>query len=184
MNLLLRMIFLIFSCYFLTPVHAVERENKMSLKLESHDFFHFGEIPRRFTCDGENISPALSWSNLPKNTKSLVLIVDDPDAPDPANPKGTWVHWVLYNLPATSGGLPQNVAEKSLPAGSLLGKNDFNRTEYGGPCPPVGRHHYFHKLYALDIQLPNLNLPNKKELEAAMAGHIIGQAELIGTFQR
>lgn len=181
MNLLLRLIF----CYFfLIPVHALEREHNMSFKLESSDFVHFGEIPVLFTCDGDNISPALSWVNLPENTKSLVLIIDDPDAPDPANPQRTWVHWLVYNIPPTARQLPRNSTEATLPAGTLQGKNDWGRKSYGGPCPPIGRHHYFHKLYALDIKLPDLNSPTKKELEAAMAGHIIAQTELIGTFQR
>lgn len=156
----------------------------MTLTLTSVDFTHQGEIPKQLTCDADNISPGLNWSNLPPNTKSLVLIVDDPDAPDPAAPKMTWVHWLLYNIPATTGALPKGVAPKDLPAGTLQGSNDWKRTGYGGPCPPIGRHRYFHKLYALDIELPDLHSPNKKQLENAMTGHIIGQTELIGTYQR
>jgi Raf kinase inhibitor-like YbhB/YbcL family protein len=112
----------------------------------------------------------------------LALIVDDPDAPDPAAPKMTWVHWVLYNLPPTVIGLPEGI--KALPAGAKEGVNDWKRTGYGGPCPPVGRHRYFHKLYALDAMLPDLNRPTKAKLEQAMKGHIIGEAQLVGTYQK
>ncbi len=161
---------------------ALAEENKiMNMKLESSDFVHRGEIPKRFTCDGEDVAPALSWSNLPAGTQSLALIVDDPDAPDPAAPKLVWVHWVLYNIPPASSGLP--AAAKKLPAGSLDGLNDWKRTGYGGPCPPIGRHRYFFKLYALDAVLPDLDNPDKSQLENAMAGHIIGKAELIGTYR-
>ncbi|MGY6276563.1 YbhB/YbcL family Raf kinase inhibitor-like protein [Methylomonas sp. MgM2] len=154
----------------------------MTLTLKSDDFSHQGEIPPACTCDGGDQSPSLSWSGMPAQTKSLVLIVDDPDAPDPANPKMTWVHWLLYNLPPTTTALPHAVAQ--LPAGTLQGKNDWKRTGYGGPCPPIGRHRYFHKLYALDTVLPDLDQPNKAQLEAAMAGHILEKAELIGTYRR
>ena len=161
---------------------ALAEENKiMNMKLESSDFVHRGEIPKRFTCDGEDVAPALSWSNLPAGTQSLALIVDDPDAPDPAAPKLVWVHWVLYNIPPASSGLP--AAAKKLPAGSLHGLNDWKRTGYGGPCPPIGRHRYFFKLYALDAVLPDLDNPDKSQLENAMAGHIIEKTELIGTYQ-
>ncbi len=156
----------------------------MTLILESPDFARQGEIPERFTCDGKDISPALQWSGIPQQARSLVLIVDDPDAPDPAAPKMTWVHWLLYNIPASADGLPENAASGELPAGTLQGKNDWRRTGYGGPCPPIGRHRYFFKLYALDEQLPDLHEPDKARLEKAMAGHIIGQTELIGTYQR
>jgi hypothetical protein len=161
-----------------------EGEQKMTLTLKSPDFGHQEEIPKVFTCDGNDSSPALSWSGIPQNTKSLVLIVDDPDAPDPAKPKMTWVHWLLYNIPPTVTELPRAIAEKDLPAGTQQGKNDWKKTGYRGPCPPIGRHRYFHKLYALNIELPDLHQPNKPQLEKAMTGHIIGQAELIGTYQR
>jgi len=154
----------------------------MTLTLQSSDFAHQGEMPKICTCDGSDQSPGLSWSEIPAGTKSLALIVDDPDAPDPAKPKTTWVHWLLYNIPPTTTELPHAVAD--LPAGTLQGKNDWKRTGYGGPCPPIGRHRYFHKLYALDTLLPDLQQPNKAQLEAAMAGHIIEKAELIGTYQR
>ena len=111
-----------------------------------------------------------------------MLIVDDPDAPDPAAPKRTWVHWVLYNLPPTATGLGDDV--RALPEGTLEGRNDWGRTGYGGPCPPIGRHRYFHKLYALDAVLPDLNEPTKAELERAMQGHVLAKAELVGTYQK
>ncbi|MDE2389786.1 MAG: YbhB/YbcL family Raf kinase inhibitor-like protein, partial [Betaproteobacteria bacterium] len=117
-------------------------------------------------------------------TKSLVLIVDDPDAPDPAAPKMTWVHWVLYNIPPSAAGLAEGIAEKDLPQGMLQGINDWKRTGYGGPCPPIGTHRYFHKLYALGTVLPDLKHPTKAALEHAMKGHILSQAELIGRYQR
>jgi Raf kinase inhibitor-like YbhB/YbcL family protein len=143
-----------------------------------------GDIPRKYTCDGEDISPTLEWLELPEGTRSLALIVDDPDAPDPANPKMTWVHWVLYNIPAKSVGLAEDVIAKGLPEGTLEGVNDWKRTGYGGPCPPVGKHRYFHKLYALDSTLPDLKRPDKMKLLNAMAGHILGTAELVGVYKR
>lgn len=152
--------------------------------LTSAAFIAGGSIPSVHTCDGKDISPPLAWSGVPAGTKSLALIVDDPDAPDPAAPKMTWVHWVLYNLPADAAQLPQGVAPGQLPAGTREGKNDWKRTGYGGPCPPIGRHRYFHKLYALDVVLPDLGQPTKARLEQAMQGHILGQAELIGTYIR
>jgi Raf kinase inhibitor-like YbhB/YbcL family protein len=111
-----------------------------------------------------------------------MLIVDDPDAPDPAAPKMTWVHWVLYNIPTSASALPE--AARQLPAGTLEGVNDWKRTGYSGPCPPIGRHRYFHKLYALDIVLPDLGKPSKAKLEAQIKGHVIAQAELVGTYQK
>jgi Raf kinase inhibitor-like YbhB/YbcL family protein len=156
----------------------------MSLTLTSSAFRHNGDIPARYTCDGKNLSPPLSWSGVPAGAKSLVLIVDDPDAPDPKAPKMTWVHWVLYNIPVNSTGLAEAVAAKDLPKGTLEGINDSKRTGYGGPCPPIGRHRYFHKLYALDTVLPDLGKPTKTKLENAMRGHTLSQAELVGTYQR
>jgi hypothetical protein len=154
----------------------------MSLTLTSPAFAHQAAIPAQFTCEGADISPALAWSGVPAGTQSLVLIVDDPDAPDPAAPKMTWVHWLLYNLPTSATGLAE--AASALPPGTLEGINDWQRTGYGGPCPPIGRHRYFHKLYALDTVLPDLGQPTKAQLEKAMAGHILGQAELLGTYQK
>jgi Raf kinase inhibitor-like YbhB/YbcL family protein len=156
----------------------------MALSLRAPAFPHQGEIPALYTCEGRDISPALSWNGLPDGTKSLALIVDDPDAPDPKAPRMTWVHWVLYNLPAGESGLPEAVDAASLPAGSREGLNDWKRTGYGGPCPPIGRHRYFHKLYALDTVLPDLGTPTKAQLEKAMEGHVLERAELMGTYQK
>ena len=154
----------------------------MALKLMSSSFSPDGRIPEKYTCEGDDISPPLSWSGAPPKTKSFVLIVDDPDAPDPDDPKMTWVHWVLYNIPADATALPEGVGE--LPAGTCEGLNDWKRTGYGGPCPPIGRHRYFHKLYALDTVLPDLRRATKAGVEKAMKGHVLAHAELIGTYQK
>ena len=154
----------------------------MSLSLTSTAFSHKAEIPTKFTCEGSDVSPALAWSGVPAGAKSLVLIVDDPDAPDPRAPRMTWVHWVLYNIPPAASGLPEGVT--ALPPGTRNGTNDWKRTGYGGPCPPVGRHRYFHKLYALDTTLADLGNATKAAVEAAMAGHVIAQGELIGTYEK
>jgi len=156
----------------------------MPLTLVSAAFSQQGSIPARYTCEGEDISPPLSWSDVPEGTKSFALIVDDPDAPDPQAPRMTWVHWVLYNLSATTRELPEGMSPEVLPAGTKEGQNDWKRTVYGGPCPPIGRHRYFHKLYALDTVLPDLRKPTKPKLEKAMAGHVLAQAELIGTYKK
>ncbi|HEY5789262.1 MAG TPA: YbhB/YbcL family Raf kinase inhibitor-like protein [Gammaproteobacteria bacterium] len=156
----------------------------MALELTSTAFAHGARIPPKFTCEGADTSPALAWSGVPERTRSLVLIVDDPDAPDPGAPKMTWVHWVLYNLPPDSSGLPEGVADADLPAGTRQGLNDWQRTGYGGPCPPIGRHRYFHKLYALDSVLKGLHEPDKAQLEAAMRGHVLASAELVGTYEQ
>lgn len=154
----------------------------MSFTLTSPAFPPGGEIPVRHTCEGADLSPPLQWSGLPAGTRSLALIVADPDAPDPAAPRMTWVHWVLYNLPPQAGGLPEGVRE--LPPGTREGLNDWQRSGYGGPCPPIGRHRYFHWLYALDTTLPDLGRPTRAELERAMQGHVLARAELIGTYQK
>ncbi|HEV8578226.1 MAG TPA: YbhB/YbcL family Raf kinase inhibitor-like protein [Thermoanaerobaculia bacterium] len=156
----------------------------MTLTLTSADFAPNGEIPSRFTCEGEDVSPGLTWSGVPAAARSLALIVDDPDAPDPRAPKTTWVHWVLYDLPPSASGLSQGVEPRRLPSGTREGLNDWKRTGYGGPCPPVGRHRYFFKLYALDAELPDLGRPTKAKLEAAMEGHVLARAELVGTYQK
>ncbi len=156
----------------------------MALVLTSTAFTHNGPIPKPYTCQGKDISPALAWSGLPAKAKSLVLIVDDPDAPDPAKPKMTWVHWVLYNIPPSATGLAEAIAPGALPAGTREGMNDWNRTGYGGPCPPIGRHRYFHKLYALDTVLPDLKRPTKAALEMAMQRHVLAEVELLGTYQK
>jgi len=156
----------------------------MPLIITLPSFMHDRVIPARHTCDGLNVSPPLTWAGVPPGAKSLALIVDDPDAPDPAAPKMTWVHWVLYNILPNASGLAEGVAVKDLPAGTLQGVNDWQRTGYGGLCPPVGRHRYFFKLYALDIVLPDLKHPAKAALERAMQGHVLAQSELIGLYQR
>lgn len=155
-----------------------------AMKLLSPQFLDHGEIPGKYTCEGEDVSPALTWSDVPEGTGTFALIVDDPDAPDPANPRMTWVHWILYNIPGNISSLPEAVKEKDLPKGTLQGLNDWKRTGYGGPCPPVGKHRYFHKLYALDSALPDLKGPTKAKLEKAMEGHILLKAELIGLYQK
>jgi Raf kinase inhibitor-like YbhB/YbcL family protein len=161
---------------------AVLARGEGTMRIVSTAFTHEGAIPSLYTCEGKDVSPPLAWSEIPPGTKSLALIVDDPDAPDPAAPKMTWVHWVLYNLPPTSDGLPENA--KTLPAGTKEGMNDWKRTGYGGPCPPIGRHRYFHKLFALDTVLPDLKQPTKAKLEEAMKGHILSEARLMGTYQK
>ena len=165
-------------------VSADAKEVNPMMKVTSPAFENQGAVPKKFTCDGEDISPALAWSNIPEGTKSFALIVDDPDAPDPANPRMTWVHWVVYNIPATVSSLPEGVGDKDLPKGTLQGLNDWKKTGYGGPCPPIGKHRYFHKLYALDIVLPDLKQPTKAKLEKVMEGHVLSKAELVGLCQR
>ncbi|MBK8335058.1 MAG: YbhB/YbcL family Raf kinase inhibitor-like protein [Sterolibacteriaceae bacterium] len=156
----------------------------MKFTLTSRAFGHNESIPRRFTCEGDDVSPDLAWSNVPPGTKSFALVVDDPDAPDPAAPKLTWVHWVLYNIPQNAIGLATAATAGELPDGTREGLNDWKRTGYGGPCPPIGRHRYFHKLYALDTVLPDLGAATKAQLEKALADHVLAKAELIGTYQK
>jgi Raf kinase inhibitor-like YbhB/YbcL family protein len=156
----------------------------MALEISSTAFGPGTTIPTRCTCEGDDLSPALHWRGVPTGAKSLVLIIDDPDAPDPHAPKITWVHWVLVNLPVASGGLPEGIAPAALPAGTVEGLNDWKRTGYGGPCPPIGRHRYFHKLYALDVVLDGLKHPTKAQVETAMKGHVLAHAELVGTYEK
>lgn len=156
----------------------------MSLTITSTAFPRNGPIPTEYTCEGRDISPPLAWAGVPSGTQSLALIVDDPDAPDPAAPKRVWVHWVLYDLPPTASGLPEGVTAERLPPGTREGTNDWGRIGYGGPCPPIGRHRYFFKLFALDVVLPDLDRPTKAALESAMHGHILARAELVGTYQK
>jgi Raf kinase inhibitor-like YbhB/YbcL family protein len=154
--------------------------DKMTLKLTSTAFDEGGTIPSQYTCDGQNISPPLAWSDLPEGTKTLALIADDPDAP-----RGTWVHWVVYQIPPTERGLPENVpARETLDDGTRQGTNDFKKPGYGGPCPPSGTHRYFFKLYALDT---SLNLPpaaTKDQLLKAIEGHILAQGQLMARYAR
>ncbi|ALF89544.1 MULTISPECIES: YbhB/YbcL family Raf kinase inhibitor-like protein [Ralstonia solanacearum species complex] len=156
----------------------------MTLTLTSPDFTAGAEMPGKLTCEGADTSPPLAWTGVPAGTRSLALIVDDPDAPDPAAPRMTWVHWVLYNIPPATTALAEGAARGHLPSGTREGTNDWQRTGYGGPCPPVGRHRYFHKLYALDVELPDLGTPDKAALERAMHGHVLAQTELVGTYQK
>jgi Raf kinase inhibitor-like YbhB/YbcL family protein len=156
----------------------------MTLQLRCARFGDGEPIPRAFTCEGEDRSPPLQWDGAPPATRSFALVVDDPDAPDPAHPRTRWVHWVLYNLPPGTHALPEAVAPAALPPGTREGLNDWKRTGYGGPCPPIGRHRYVHTLYALDALLPELGAPTRAQLEAAMQGHVLAQAELVGTYQK
>lgn len=159
-------------------------EDSVAFTLRSAAFASDGAIPARHTCEGEEVSPALAWSGAPPGTKSFALIVDDPDAPDPKAPKVVWVHWVLYNLPTSASGLPEGVAARDLPAGTRQGKNDWKAVGYRGPCPPIGRHRYLHKLYALDTELPDHHEPTKAQLEAAMRGHVLAETQLIGFYMK
>ena len=155
----------------------------MSLTLTSSAFSDGAAIPTKYTCDGDETSPPLQWSGVPDRAMSLALVVDDPDAPDPAAPKRRFVHWVLYNIPPDARGLSEGATRGKLPPGALEGSNDFNKRGYGGPCPPIGRHRYFFTLYALDTSLADVSAPTRSELEAAMKGHVIEKAETIGTYE-
>lgn len=154
----------------------------MTLKITSSVFKDGGEIPAKYTCQGNDVSPPLAFSGVPDGAKSLVLIVDDPDAPDPKAPKMTYVHWVAYDLPPDTKELTEGI--KSLPAGTRDGINDWKRTGYGGPCPPIGRHRYFFKLYALDLQLGAIDKPTKDAVLKAMHGHVLAEAQVVGTYQK
>jgi Raf kinase inhibitor-like YbhB/YbcL family protein len=154
------------------------------LAIKSSAFLDGGEIPARFTCDGEDTSPPLEWSGVPDQALSLALVVDDPDAPDPAAPKVRFVHWVLYNMPPDARGLPEGAGRSGkLPPGSREGSNDFKKRGYGGPCPPIGRHRYIFTLYALDSSLTGLDVPTRSDLEAVMRDHILEKAEMLGTYE-
>lgn len=163
---------------------GAEPGDRAPMRLTSSAFPAGAAIPARFTCDGSDVSPPLAWSQPPEGTRSLALVMDDPDAPDPKAPKRTWVHWIVYNLPPESEGLAEAASSSGLPAGASHGRNDWKRADYGGPCPPIGRHRYVHKLYALDIVLSDLGHPTKAELLAAIQGHVLARAQLIGTYER
>lgn len=154
------------------------------LTLQSSAFNNGDRIPPQYTCDGENISPPLDWSGVPEEAQSLVLVIDDPDAPDPRAPRMVWTHWIVYNIPTDTHGLPAAVTANQLPAGAEQGLNDWKKASYGGACPPVGRHRYFHKLYALDTKLKLNGKVNKNKIEEAIKGHVIDSAELIGTYEK
>ena len=152
----------------------------MTMILSSAAFSNGADIPTRHTCDGTDISPPLLFTGVPANTRSLALIVDDPDAPDPAAPRMVWVHWVLFNIAPTVTEIPAG----KVPKGAREGLNDWKEQGYRGPCPPVGRHRYFFKLYALDCMLPDMDRPGKAQVEKAMQGHVLEQSELLGLYQR
>jgi Raf kinase inhibitor-like YbhB/YbcL family protein len=152
----------------------------MPFNITSPAFSNGGKIPRQYTCEGSDTSPPLSWSDAPAGTKSLAMIVDDPDAPDPAKPQRVYVHWVVYNIPPETTQIGEGSGP---PSGAATGTNDFGKQAWGGPCPPIGRHRYFFKLYALDKTL-DLKSAKKKDLESAIQGHILAQAELMGTYQK
>jgi Raf kinase inhibitor-like YbhB/YbcL family protein len=154
----------------------------MPLAIHSTAFEPGGAIPSRHTCEGDDTSPELRFSGVPAGAKSLALVVQDPDAPDPEAPKMTYVHWVLYDMPPDTSGLPEGV--RTLPPGSREGANDWRRTGSGGPCPPIGRHRYFFRLFALDAALGDLHKPTRAQLEQAMQGHVLETAELMGTYQK
>ena len=156
----------------------------MALSISSAAFEDGAAMAARYTCEGSDVSPPLKWNGVPEGTRSLALIMDDPDAPDPKAPKMTYVHWVLYNLPPDSGGLPEGTRAQDLPSGTLEGLNDWQRTGYGGPCPPIGRHRYYHTLYALDTVLDDLRQPTKDQLLRAMENHVIARAQVMGTYQK
>lgn len=174
---------LICSVVFFTIIFATLPFSEVeggTMELTSSAFSEGAMIPDRYTCDGADVSPPLKWGAFPADTKSLALICDDPDAP-----VGTWVHWVYYDIPADTRGLPENVAPHERPAeGGTQGKNDFRKTGYGGPCPPGGTHRYYFKLYALDITLNLSPGATKKQVLKAMENHIIGQAQLMGKYRR
>jgi hypothetical protein len=171
-------------CVSCTTNIAVAEAETMTLSITSTAFEEGGSIPAIYTCEGDDISPPLSFSGVSELAQTLALIVDDPDAPDPKAPRTTWVHWVLYNIPIAVSGMVEDTAKHGLPPGTSEGKNDWGRTAYGGPCPPIGRHRYFHKLYALDVKLPDLQAPTKAELERAMQGHVLATASVVGTYQK
>jgi Raf kinase inhibitor-like YbhB/YbcL family protein len=167
------------------PIGDIGRgSTAMALHITSSAFQANSAIPPRHTCDGQDISPPLSWSGASTGVKSYALIVDDPDAPDPAKPQRVYVHWVVYNIPSSTTSLSENASKTGLPKGAVQGKNDWGKAEYGGPCPPIGRHRYFFKLYALDSELTGLPSPTKADLERAMTGHVLDSGELIGTYQK
>ena len=149
--------------------------------LSSPAFSNGGQIPSEYTCESKDVAPELAWSGTPAGTKNFVLIVDDPDAPDPKAPKMTYVHWVLYDIPATVTGIPKGGKTSQ---GARDGRNDWKKTGYGGPCPPIGRHRYFFKLYALDSLLGDLQSPTKEQVLRHSEGHVLAQAELIGTYEK
>lgn len=166
--------------FMVSSINIASTREEKQMEITSSAFIHHDLIPSKYTCDGENVSPPLNWNGIPEGTKSIALISDDPDAP-----VGTWVHWVIYNIPPDNKKLQEGIQPiKELPNGALQGTNDFKKIGYGGPCPPSGTHRYFFKLYALDTIIKLESGATKKELESAMKGHIIEQAEFVGKYKR
>jgi len=163
-----------------TPLRAMSP----ALNLQSSAFAANTPIPPKYTCEGANVSPPLAWSGAPSKAKSFALIVEDPDAPDPAKPTRVVTHWVAYNIPGTTPGLSENASKKGMPAGSAQGLNEGSKPAYMGPCPPIGSHRYFFKLYALDTVLSGLKNPKKADLQQAMQTHVVDSTQLIGTYQK
>lgn len=153
-------------------------------RLESPAFADHGEIPPRYTSDGADVSPPLRWFDAPAATRSFALVIEDPDAPDPRAPTRTWVHWVVYNLPADVHELAEAASGVAMPPDAREGTNDWKRTGYGGPAPPIGRHRYIHRLYPLDTMLPPLGQPDAATLRKAMAGHVLAETSLTGTYEK
>ena len=183
---LMRLVFIatIFSVLLMYGLYERDKlivEDITKFKLNSHSFSDGADIPKKYTCDGDDVSPELHWTDQPSAAKSLALIVEDPDAPS-----GPWVHWVLFDLPGDAHDLPEGAGKSApLPSGAQQGINDFKKTVYGGPCPPPGKpHRYFFKLYALDSKLSLKASPAKAEVEKAMQGHILGRGELVGRYRR
>ena len=172
--------FLLAACLGLAPSRAAAAR----LVLHASAFHDRGHIPDRYTCDGADISPALHWTGAPADVRSYALVVFDPDAPDPKAPRMTWVHWIVYNLPGGSTGLARDAGRLAHPGGGDLGTNSWKRHRYGGPCPPIGTHRYFFRLYALDTRLGRLDHPDRKALRTAMRGHILARTDLIGLYRR
>jgi Raf kinase inhibitor-like YbhB/YbcL family protein len=171
--------FLLFTVTFLTN-NPARGDAPMKINVISSAFQEGGMIPKQYTCDDKDVSPPLAWDSVPEGTKSLALICDDPDAP-----MGTWVHWVLYDLPSIARELPENVPPKKiLDNGARQGTNDFRKIGYGGPCPPGGTHRYYFKLYALDIELNRDPGMTKGQLLKAMEGHILTEGQLMGKYKR
>jgi Raf kinase inhibitor-like YbhB/YbcL family protein len=166
---------------FAGPSSSSSADGGKAMTISSPSFSNGGDIAKKFTCDGADVSPQLSWTDAPAETKSFALLADDPDAP-----VGNWNHWTLWNLPSTASGLPEGTSKDAhLPDGSHQGRNDFGKTGYNGPCPPPGKpHRYYFKLFALDAKLELKPGASKKELEAAMKGHILAQAEWMGRYRR
>ncbi|HVO20111.1 MAG TPA: YbhB/YbcL family Raf kinase inhibitor-like protein [Anaeromyxobacter sp.] len=156
----------------------------MALTITSPAFPDGGEIPTQYTCEGADLSPPLAFAGAPAGTRSLALLVDDPDAPDPRAPRLVFVHWVLWDMPPGAAGLPEGASPRALPAGTRAGLTDYRRAAWGGPCPPIGRHRYFFRLYALDALLGDLGSGQKARLLEAMKGHVLAEAQLVGTYQK